>query len=49
MTRWILEKSKGFTDVGLYRISERVRAYMYLILSLKASARSSTVGILQVL
>ena len=26
MTRWIIEKSQGFTDVGLYRISERVRA-----------------------
>ena len=27
MTRWIIEKSVGFTDVGLYRISESVRAY----------------------
>ena len=33
MTRWILEKSEGFTDVELYRISESVRAYAYLILS----------------
>ena len=33
MTRWILEKSDGFTDVGLYKISESVRAYAYLILS----------------
>ena len=41
MTRWILEKSDGFTDVGLLRISEGVRAYAYLILS---SARSSIVG-----
>ena len=32
MTRWIIEKSEGFTDVGLYRISESVRAYAYLIL-----------------
>ena len=30
MTRWIIEKSMGFTDVGLYRISESVRAYAYL-------------------
>ena len=34
----------GFTDVGLYRISESVRAYAYLILSSQASARSSIVG-----
>ena len=44
MTRWIIEKSVGFTDVGLYRISESVRAYAYLILSLQASARSSIIG-----
>ena len=41
MTRWIIiEKSQGFTDVGLFRISESVRAYVYLILSSQASARS---------
>ena len=44
MTRWITEKSVGFTDVGLLRISESVRAYAYLILSSQASARSSIVG-----
>ena len=44
MTRWIKEKSVGFTDVGLLRISESVRAYAYLILSSQASARSSIVG-----
>ena len=33
MTWWIIEKSQGFTDVGLYRISESIRAYAYLILS----------------
>ena len=44
MTRWILEKSDGFTDVGLLRISESVRAYAYLILSSQASARSSIVS-----
>ena len=27
MTQWIIEKSVGFTDVGLLRISESVRAY----------------------
>ena len=43
MTRWIIEKSQGFINVGLYRISESVRAYPYLILSSQAFARSSTV------
>ena len=36
MTWWIIEGSVGFTDVGLLRISERVRAYTYLILSSQA-------------
>ena len=44
MTRWIIEASDGFTDVGLYKISESVRAYAYLILSSQASARSGIVG-----
>ena len=33
MTWWILEASYGFTDVGLYRISESIRAYAYLIVT----------------
>ena len=44
MTGWIIEKSQGFTNVGLLRISESVRAYTYLILSSQASARSSIVA-----
>ena len=44
MTCWIIEKSVGFTDVGLLRISESIRAYAYLILSSQASARSSITG-----
>ena len=44
MTRWIIEKSQGFTDVGLLKISESVRANTYLILSSQAFARSSIVG-----
>ena len=44
MTRWIIETSVGFTDIGLLRISESVRAYAYLILSSQASARSSIIG-----
>ena len=43
MTQWIIEKSVGFTDVGLLKISESVRTYAYLILSSQASARSSIV------
>ena len=42
MTQWIIEKLVGFTDIGLLRISESVRAYAYLILS--SQARSSIVG-----
>ena len=44
MTHRIIEASDGFTDVGLLKISESVRAYAYLILSSQASARSSIVG-----
>ena len=44
MTRWIIEVSVGITDIGLYRILESVRAYVYLILSSQASARSGIVG-----
>ena len=44
MTQWIIEKSQDFTNVGLYRISESVRAYAYLILSSQASARTSIIG-----
>ena len=44
MSRLIIEGSDGFTDVGLLKISESVRAYAYLILSSQASARSGIVG-----
>ena len=40
----IIEKSVGFIDVGLLKISESVRAYAYLILSSQASARSGIIG-----
>ena len=43
MTRWIIEKSEGFTDVGLHRISESVSAYSYLSLSSQASVRFSII------
>ena len=41
---WINEMSQGFTNVGLYRISDNVRAYTYLILSLQTSLRSHIIG-----
>ena len=44
MTQWIIETSVGFTDVGLFKISESVRAYAYLIISSQASATSEIVG-----
>ena len=44
MLDWIIEKYPGFTKVGLYRISESVRNYAYLILNLQASARSSIIA-----
>ena len=44
MTQWSIEKSDGFTDVGLYKILESIRAYAYLILSSQASARSGIVA-----
>ena len=43
MTWWIIERSVGFTDVGLVRISESIRAYAYLILNSQAFARSSII------
>ena len=44
MTQWIIEGSVGFTDMGLYKILESVRAYAYLILTSQASARSSIIA-----
>ena len=44
MFRWTIQTSNGFTDIGLVRISESIRAYVYLILTSQASARSNIVG-----
>ena len=44
MMLWIIKKSQGFTNIGLLTISERVRAYAYLVLSSQASARSGITG-----
>ena len=43
-SRWILDKSKGLTRVGIQKLSESIRAYAYLILYAQANARSSIVG-----
>ena len=43
-SRWILDKSKGLTRVGIKKLSESIRAYAYLILYAQANARSSIVG-----
>ena len=44
MTRWIVDRSQGFTKPDFLMISESVRAYAYLVLSSQASARSSIVA-----
>ena len=44
MTRWIIERSQGFTNIGLLRISESVRAYAHLVFSLQASVRSKLIA-----
>ena len=44
MTRWVIEKSQGFTDTGLLRISESIMAYVYLVLSSQASVRSRIIS-----
>ena len=44
MTQWIIEKSDGFTNVGLYKISKSVRAYAYLIINSQVSAWSEIVA-----
>ena len=43
MMRWTIQTGNGFTDIGLVRISESIRAYAYLILSSQASARANIV------
>ena len=44
MTRWIIQSSSGFTDIGLMRISESIRTYAYLILTSQVSARANIIG-----
>ena len=43
-SRWIIEKSEGLTMLGLQKLSESVRDYAYLILTIQTSTRSPIVG-----
>ena len=43
-SRWIIEKSDGFTMLGLQKLSESVRDYAYLILTSQTSTRGPIIG-----
>ena len=43
-SKWIIEKLGGLTTVGLQKLSETVRDYMYLILTSQTSMRGPIVG-----
>ena len=43
-SRWIIEKSDGLTMLGLQKLSETVRGYMYLILMSQTSTRRPIIG-----
>ena len=42
--RWIIEKSDGPTTLGLQKLSETVRDYVYLILTSQTSTRGPIIG-----
>ena len=42
-SRWIIEKSDGLTTLGLQKLSETVRDYVYLILTSQTSTRGPIV------
>ena len=44
LRRWIITQSKAFTTKGIEKISRSMRAYVYLVLTSQAQARSSIVG-----
>ena len=44
VTRWIIKKCQRLTNIVLFRMSESIRAYMYLILSSQAFTRLCIVG-----
>ena len=43
-SRWIIEKSDGLTTLGLQKLSETVRDYVYLILMSQTSTRGTIFG-----
>ena len=43
-SRWIIEKSKGLTTLGLQKLSESDRDYAYLILMSQTSTRGPIIG-----
>ena len=43
-SRWIIEKLEGLTTLGLQKLSETVRDYMYLILTSQTSTRGPIIG-----
>ena len=44
LTRWIITQLKGFRKKDIEQISRSVRAYVYLVLTCQAQAKSSIVG-----
>ena len=40
---WIQDHSRGLTQIGVQKLSESVRAYVFLTLSSQSSARSSII------
>ena len=43
-SRWIIEKSDGITMLGLQKLCESVRDYIYLILASQTSTRGPIIG-----
>ena len=43
-SRWIIEKLEGLTTLGIQKLSESVRDYIYLILTSQTSTRGPVVG-----
>ena len=43
-SRWIIEKTDGLTTLGLQKLSETVRDYLYLILTSQTSTRGKITG-----
>ena len=44
ISRWLIEKSKGLTTLGLQKQSETVRDYAYLILTSQTGTRGLIIG-----